>query len=103
MLSFQANGSYLPSRIRVMRGIKNYKDVGRMVSLGNETRMKIWSDSGPCNNFRGTDGTIFPPYLDKKSDVWAHFPDICRSVGAYYVEPGKVQGVLFAVSLYIYI
>ncbi|EZA62031.1 Sensory neuron membrane protein [Ooceraea biroi] len=86
-----ANGSYLPERIRVLRGIKNYEDVGRVLTLGNETKMNVWSDS-PCNDFRGTDGTIFPPFLTKEKDVWAHFPDICRSIAAYYVGPGTVQG-----------
>ncbi|XP_014488833.1 PREDICTED: sensory neuron membrane protein 1-like [Dinoponera quadriceps] len=85
------NGTYLPDRIKVSRGIKNHKDVGRVLSLGNETRMSIWPGS-PCNDFRGTDGTIFPPFLSKERQVWAHFPDICRSIGAYYIEPGKIKG-----------
>lgn len=90
--AFQANGSYLPQRIRVSRGIKNDKDVGRVLSMGNKTKMSVWSGS-PCNNFRGTDGSIFPPFLTKDKEVWAYFPDICRSIGAYYVEPSTVQGI----------
>ncbi|XP_077281614.1 sensory neuron membrane protein 1-like isoform X1 [Temnothorax americanus] len=87
----RTNGSLLPERIRVYRGIKNYKDVGRVLTVGNETRMDMWSGS-PCNDFRGTDGTIFPPFLNKEKEVWVHSLDICRSIGAYYIEPGKVQG-----------
>jgi hypothetical protein len=81
----------------VLRGIKNYRDVGRVLSLGNQTKMSVWPDS-PCNDFRGTDGTIFPPFLSKKENVWAHFPDICRSIGAYYVETGMVQGINFFIK-----
>jgi len=81
----------------VLRGIKNYKDVGRLLSLGNQTKMSVWPDD-PCNDFRGTDGTIFPPFLSKEENVWAHFPDICRSIGAYYVEAGTVQGMNFFVK-----
>lgn len=92
LFAFQANGTQLPERIRVFRGIKNYKDVGRVLSIGNETKMSIWSDS-PCNDFVGTDGTIFPPFLTEDREVWAVFPDICRSIGAYYVKPGMVQGI----------
>ncbi|XP_025268755.1 sensory neuron membrane protein 1 isoform X2 [Camponotus floridanus] len=87
----KANGTYFPDRIRVFRGIKNYKDVGRVLSIGNATKMSIWPDN-PCNDYRGTDGTIFPPFLTEDRDVWAVFPDICRSIPAYYVEPGMVQG-----------
>ncbi|XP_020289234.1 sensory neuron membrane protein 1-like isoform X1 [Pseudomyrmex gracilis] len=87
----KTNGTQVPKSIRVYRGIKNSKDVGRMYSLGNATKMDTWPGS-PCNDLHGTDGTIFPPFLTKNKEVWAHFPDICRSIGAYYVEPGKVQG-----------
>jgi len=89
---FQTNGSRLPERIRVYRGIKNYEDVGRVLTIGNETQMGLWSGS-PCNNFRGTDGTIFPPFLSKEKEVWVHSLDLCRSIGAYYMESGKVQGI----------
>lgn len=82
----------MPERIRVYRGIKNYKDVGRVALIGNETKMNMWFGS-PCNDFRGTDGTIFPPFLNKEKEVWVHSLDICRSIGAYYIEPGKVQGI----------
>lgn len=87
----KTNGSRLPDRIRVYRGIKNYKDVGRVLTIGNETKTDMWFGS-PCNDFRGTDGTIFPPFLNKEEEVWVHSLDICRSIGAYYIEPGKVQG-----------
>ncbi|XP_067206521.1 sensory neuron membrane protein 1-like isoform X2 [Linepithema humile] len=85
------NGSRLPERIKVYRGIKNYKDVGRMVSIGNLSKLSVWPGD-PCNDLQGTDGTIFPPFLKKEKEVWAYFPDLCRSMGAYYVRPGKEQG-----------
>lgn len=95
---FQRNGTLLPERIRVYRGIKNYKDVGRVLAVGNETKMDIWSGN-PCNDFRGTDGTIFPPFLDKDKKIWVHSVDICQSMGAYYVKMGKVQGILNKLDL----
>ncbi|XP_025990530.2 sensory neuron membrane protein 1 isoform X2 [Solenopsis invicta] len=87
----KANGSLFPERVRVYRGIKNNEDVGRVVTVGNHTKMDMWYGS-PCNDFQGTDGTIFPPFLKKEKEVWVHSLDICRSIGAYYIEPGKVQG-----------
>jgi len=90
----------LPERIRVYRGIKNYEDVGRVLTIGNETKMDLWSGN-PCNNFRGTDGTIFPPFLSKEKEVWVHSLDLCRSIGAYYIEPGKVQGIHEKISSHL--
>ncbi|KYN23106.1 Scavenger receptor class B member 1 [Trachymyrmex cornetzi] len=87
----KTNGSRSPERIRVYRGIKNYKDIGRVLTIGNSTKLKMWFGN-PCNDIRGTDGTIFPPFLSKEKEVWVYSQDICRSIGAYYLEPGKVQG-----------
>ncbi|XP_029174176.1 sensory neuron membrane protein 1-like [Nylanderia fulva] len=87
----KANGTLSPKRIRVNRGIKNYMDVGRVVSVGNDTKMSVWSGD-PCNDYIGTDGTIFPPFLTEDRKVWAVSPDICRSMPTYYLRPGKVQG-----------
>lgn len=86
------NGTLAPDRVRVYRGIKKSIDVGRVVSVGNDTIMNVWSGS-PCNDIRGTDGTIFPPFLTKEKRVWAHSVDICRSIGTYYVEPEKILGI----------
>lgn len=48
--------------IKVFRGVKNYKDVGRVISVNGDTETNIW-DSEECNRFIGTDTTIVPPLL----------------------------------------
>ncbi|KAG5323823.1 SNMP1 protein, partial [Acromyrmex heyeri] len=90
-LIYFTNGTRMPERIRVYRGIKNYKDVGRVLTIANSTKLKMWFGN-PCNDIRGTDGTIFPPFLNKEKEIWVHSLDICRSIGSYYLESGKVQG-----------
>lgn len=86
------NGTVVPERIRVLRGLKNYKDVGRVTEVDGKPALTIWA--GPeCNEFNGTDSTIFPPLMTEADDIVSYSPDICRSLSAYYTHKTKVKGV----------
>ncbi|XP_017795434.1 PREDICTED: sensory neuron membrane protein 1-like [Habropoda laboriosa] len=86
------NGTVLPERIRVLRGIKNYKDLGRVTEFDGKPALSLWT-ADHCNEFNGTDSTIFPPLLTEEDDIVSFAPDICRSLGAHFTEKTKVKGV----------
>ncbi|XP_062554263.1 sensory neuron membrane protein 1-like isoform X2 [Armigeres subalbatus] len=79
-------------RWSVYRGVKNIKDLGRVVTYNGETEMDMY-DGDECNKFVGTDSTIFPPFLTTKDKLWAWSPEICRSMGAYYFGKSKYAGL----------
>lgn len=54
--------------------------------------MDYW-DGDECNQYQGTDSTIFPPYMKKEQGIVAYEPSICRSLAAHYTEPSKYMGV----------
>lgn len=66
----------------VFRGKKNSIDMGRVIAFNDEPEMDIWEDESECNQYVGTDSTIFPPYMDKMDGIWAYEPSVCRSLGA---------------------
>jgi hypothetical protein len=37
-----------------------------------------WWKSDKCNAIKGTDGTIWPPFVDKKDKLYFFVPDVCR-------------------------
>ncbi|XP_072748125.1 sensory neuron membrane protein 1-like isoform X2 [Anoplolepis gracilipes] len=86
------NGTVLPERLKVLRGIKNYKDVGRVVEFDGKAALDIWPEDH-CNAFNGTDSTIFPPLFGPDDDIVSFGYEICRSISAHYSHHSKVKGV----------
>lgn len=54
---------------KVYRGYKNSADMGRVVSFNNKSELDVWYED-ECNQYRGTDSTIFPPYMDENDGIW---------------------------------
>lgn len=76
----------------MFRGKKNSADIGKVVAFNDEPEMDFW-DGDECNQYVGTDSTIFASYMDVNDGIWAYEPSVCRSLGAYYVGKSKYMGV----------
>lgn len=76
----------------MLRGIKNYKDVGRVTEFDGKPKLDIWAGDD-CNNFNGTDSTIFPPLMTEQDDIVSFSPDICRSLSAHFTHKTKIKGI----------
>lgn len=73
---FQCNGTVDKHVVTVQRGIGHVMDVGKVVAIDGETEQKIWT--GECNRFVGTDGTVFPPFVDETDRLESFSGDFCR-------------------------
>lgn len=58
--------------ITVNRGKKSSQDLGRVIAFDDESELSVWK-TDECNEFNGTDSTVFPPYMDPNDGVWVSF------------------------------
>ncbi|XP_055374670.1 sensory neuron membrane protein 1-like [Condylostylus longicornis] len=87
-----ANGTDA-GKFTVYRGKKRSLDVGRLLLFDDEEELVTWGEGGECNKYKGTDSTIFPPFLKKEDGLWAFAADLCISLGAYYERPSSFMGI----------
>ncbi|KAF7268328.1 hypothetical protein GWI33_018522 [Rhynchophorus ferrugineus] len=88
-------------RIKAHRGLRDYRDVGRIMTFDGQPKMSVWNVS-KCDEIQGTDGTIFPPLLKKEQGLASFAPDLCRSLIAQYQSKSKYNGIpvsVFSASL----
>nr|ALV87596.1 sensory neuron membrane protein 1 [Drosicha corpulenta] len=86
------NGTPYAETMTVKRGMQNVMDVGQVVMFDGKSKMDKYSGD-PCNDIRGTDTTIFPPFMGR-SDVWSFGAEICRSMPAKYVRDAEYNGIM---------
>jgi hypothetical protein len=51
--------------------------VGQVVEYEGQKQLSVY-DGDECNKFRGTDSTIFGPFLTTSDKIEAFAPDLCR-------------------------
>lgn len=54
--------------------------------------MDAWS-TDECNEFQGTDGTIFPPFNKKEDGIVGFVPDLCRGVKSEWEKKSSYVGI----------
>lgn len=90
-MNLQKNGT-AGKLIKVFRGKKDAHDLGRVLEYDEKNEMSVWPTK-ECNQFVGSDSTIFPPFLTEQEGLWSFAPDLCRSLGAEFVKMTKYDGI----------
>lgn len=80
------------ARVTVYRGMKNLKNLAKVIKVNDEDEMETWA-TDECNQFSGTDGTKFPPGLSISDGVTAFVPGLCRSFRTTYQKPSSYVGI----------
>lgn len=58
----------------------------------NKTSMDVWGNR-ECNRVRGTDGSSYPPFLDKAKPLELFAADMCRIMKLEFKEMAEMYGV----------
>ncbi|XP_039956690.1 sensory neuron membrane protein 1-like [Bactrocera tryoni] len=79
-------------RYKVARGVKVSRDIGRVLEFDDSDELSVW-DGDECNQFRGTDTTIFAPLMKPEEGLWSFAADLCRSLGAEFEKKTTYAGI----------
>nr|AKN78948.1 sensory neuron membrane protein 1 [Ectropis obliqua]AZB86632.1 sensory neuron membrane protein 1 [Ectropis obliqua] len=85
------NGSVDPRVFTVKRGIKNVMEVGTVVAIDGNPQLTVWRDT--CNNYSGTDRTVFPPFLTDKDRLQSYTEDLCRTFKPWFQKKTSYKGI----------
>lgn len=78
------NGT-IKNQFSIRTGSSNCKNKGSVVTFNGKNKLDIW-DNNDANTIKGTDGTMFPPFLSENHKLWFFNPEICRSIYFEYKE-----------------
>lgn len=79
-------------RFKTFKGIKKLRDLGRVIEFNEEPELDVW-EGDECNQLRGTEGSIFPPFNEVDDPIWAFEAGICRSMQSRFDRPSKYSGL----------
>ena len=76
----------------MMTGKTNIQDKGRMVAVGEQTRLGNWSRE-ECSELRGRDPGTLAIGLDKNTPLELYFPNMCRPLVFRYRRSLRVADI----------
>jgi len=88
----QKNGSD-DGRYDIFTGVSNSSQFGQILTWQGKKELSFWEPETHCDQIKGTDGSIFSPFLDEDSTIEIFSSDICRSLRLSYLEDIDYDGV----------
>ncbi|CAG5123818.1 unnamed protein product [Candidula unifasciata] len=77
---------------QIYSGINGVDNFGMIVTWNEESQLTYWNSS-IANMINGTDGTIYPPFIDTAETKYLFSSDLCRSLGLEYQDVVNVRGI----------
>ncbi|ODN02568.1 Lysosome membrane protein 2 [Orchesella cincta] len=74
----------------VYSGTKAASQFGQIKNWNGSPSLTYWNSS-KCNALTGTDGSIFPPFLEKENPIVIFNTDLCRTLELTFKEERTVQ------------
>ncbi|KAK3592837.1 hypothetical protein CHS0354_028913 [Potamilus streckersoni] len=79
-------------RYTIFTGVEDVSRFGVIDRWNGLRNLSYWT-TDQCNMINGTDGTIFPPFIDKSDILYLFSTDICRSIYVAYDEDVTLKDI----------
>ncbi|XP_021955450.1 lysosome membrane protein 2 [Folsomia candida] len=87
------NGTSDNIAYKIHTGVGDSSVFGTIVTVNGSTDLGFWNPLSECDAVKGTDGSIFPPFVTKGRTVEIYSSDICRSLYLRYDKEEEVKGI----------
>lgn len=77
---------------KVLRGSRDYRDLGRVIAVDGKEELDIWNGK-KCNQILGTDGLIFPPIHTKNEPYYIYVRPLCHSIDFHFAHKTRFRGM----------
>ncbi|KAL5012435.1 hypothetical protein ScPMuIL_010986 [Solemya velum] len=88
-LLYQKNGTKMGS-YRIASGANDISKLGEILTWNGLSTLTQWG-TDQCRMINGSDGTIFPPLLDRNRTLYFYNPFYCRSLPLVYESDSEVK------------
>lgn len=76
----------------MMTGNDYASNVAKIITWNGIEKLSFW-DTEYANLINGTDGTFYPPFLERDKRIYSFNPDMCRSYYLSYLKDGEIDGI----------
>uniref|UniRef100_A0A915L5G9 Uncharacterized protein n=1 Tax=Romanomermis culicivorax TaxID=13658 RepID=A0A915L5G9_ROMCU len=77
---------------KIYSGRDTVENLGKIMEWNGDDRLRVWN-SDLCNKIKGSDGSLFPPFVSKTTILKMFVSDICRSIYATFHSEVDVLGI----------
>jgi len=83
---------------KIFTGVGDVSKLGTIVTFNNKTTEDIWfkseeDDGSECNSIKGSDGSLFPPFVTKNQTFYIYNKEMCRSLPLQFSETVTHHGL----------
>jgi len=88
----QKNGS-TDGEYKIQTGVGDSSLFGETILYNGKSTLGFWEPLSHCDKINGSDGSIFPPFVEKSWRIPIFSSDLCRSVDLDYHSEMEMHGI----------
>lgn len=81
---------FFQDRVTIFTGVNDIKQYGIIDKYNGRSYLPHWLNDD-CNRLNGTDGSIFPPHIEKNRILFVYDKDLCRLLPLVYEKEVQIK------------
>jgi hypothetical protein len=78
---------------KIHTGVGDSSVFGQILTWNGYSDLNLWHNLSECDRVKGSDGTIFPPFVEKERIVEIFSSELCRSIYLTYSSEETIKDI----------